>query len=302
MIITIATHNGRFHADDVFGVAVLRLVYAKEGKQIKIVRTRDKAEIQSADVVLDVGGEFDASLLRFDHHQGNMSPRDNGVPYAAFGLVWRHFGDKITTSEIVSKLDADLVQVVDAGDCGFALFSSNISDVEPINYDSLFRTLYRPDWDGESEEAWYDGFIKAVDLAEQILTREIHLAEKSKEAEMLLVEAYHKSTDKRVVVLDRKLPIMDSQNLTEMWENSYYIISPQLDGTYGVLALRKCGEKFGSKLPFPPEWRGLVDESLSKVSGVSGSVFCHLSGFYAVNKTLEGAKAMAELSLKQLDI
>ena len=48
----IATHSGSFHADDVFGVAVL----AALSPDHRIVRTRDPQEIAPADFVVDVGG------------------------------------------------------------------------------------------------------------------------------------------------------------------------------------------------------------------------------------------------------
>lgn len=48
----IATHNGKFHADDVFGVALLTDLYP----DATIVRTRDPQMLDTADIVLDVGG------------------------------------------------------------------------------------------------------------------------------------------------------------------------------------------------------------------------------------------------------
>jgi len=52
---TIATHNGSFHADDVFGVGVLMGVFPSH----TLVRTRDQALIDAADYVVDVGGIWD---------------------------------------------------------------------------------------------------------------------------------------------------------------------------------------------------------------------------------------------------
>ena len=45
--ITIATHNGTFHADDVFSVAALKYIYPS----FKLIRTRDMELISKADVV-----------------------------------------------------------------------------------------------------------------------------------------------------------------------------------------------------------------------------------------------------------
>ena len=86
---TIATHNGSFHADDVFGVAVLRLLYPGA----TLLRTRDAALFAGADFAVDVGGEGDAARGRFDHHQrGFEGARASGVVYASAGLVWAAHG------------------------------------------------------------------------------------------------------------------------------------------------------------------------------------------------------------------
>ena len=41
--LTIAVHDGTFHTDDVFAVAILSLVFKE--KQIEIIRTRDESLI-----------------------------------------------------------------------------------------------------------------------------------------------------------------------------------------------------------------------------------------------------------------
>ncbi len=53
--ITIATHNGNFHADDVFSIAALKHIFPS----FTLIRTRDLALIAKADIVIDVGGEYD---------------------------------------------------------------------------------------------------------------------------------------------------------------------------------------------------------------------------------------------------
>ena len=62
----VATHHGSFHADDVLAWALIRVFL---DPQAELIRTRDEGVIQSADVVIDVGGVFDPDSSRFDHHQ-----------------------------------------------------------------------------------------------------------------------------------------------------------------------------------------------------------------------------------------
>ena len=82
----VATHPGNFHADDVFAIAALELVHGP----LEVVRTRDPERQAAADLRVDVGGRSDPAAGDFDHHQkGGAGTRENGIPYASFGLVWR---------------------------------------------------------------------------------------------------------------------------------------------------------------------------------------------------------------------
>jgi uncharacterized UPF0160 family protein len=81
---TIVTHNGNFHADDVFSIAAFKCIFSS----FKLIRTRDFDIIAKADIVIDVGGEYDPEAGRFDHHQrGGAGERENGIPYSSFGLI-----------------------------------------------------------------------------------------------------------------------------------------------------------------------------------------------------------------------
>ena len=109
----IATHDGSFHADEIFALAALTL----HDENAEIVRTRDRDALAAADVRVDVGFRDDVSTGDFDHHQRDFSAtRPNGVGYASFGLVWREHGVRICggDQEAADVVDATLVQAVDA--------------------------------------------------------------------------------------------------------------------------------------------------------------------------------------------
>lgn len=63
----IGTHNGTFHCDE--ALACLMLKQLPEYKYADIVRTRNPEELSKCDVVVDVGGVYDADKHRYDHHQ-----------------------------------------------------------------------------------------------------------------------------------------------------------------------------------------------------------------------------------------
>ena len=55
---------------------------------------------------------------------------------------------------------------------------------------------------------------------------------------------------------------------------------------------------FENRKSLPEAWRGVRDEELSKVSGISGCVFVHASGFIGGNVTFEGALEMAKKAVE----
>ena len=64
---TIGTHNGTFHCDEALACYMLKLL--PEYIDAKIIRTRDPEQLKSCDVVVDVGGIYNPSMHRYDHHQ-----------------------------------------------------------------------------------------------------------------------------------------------------------------------------------------------------------------------------------------
>ncbi|GKT34361.1 Metal-dependent protein hydrolase like protein [Aduncisulcus paluster] len=105
----LVTHDGASHADDMLSYFLLRQL--DEYKENILIRTRDEGIIKSADVVFDVGGEYDPEILRFDHHQGSyhevFSEATKDVTMAAFGLLYKHFGKRILKQWFPSKLHDD---------------------------------------------------------------------------------------------------------------------------------------------------------------------------------------------------
>ena len=64
---TIGTHDGKFHADEAFACSLLLMT--KEFREATIKRTRDTELLDKMDIVVDVGGVYDPTRHRYDHHQ-----------------------------------------------------------------------------------------------------------------------------------------------------------------------------------------------------------------------------------------
>src|SRR4051794_11557038 len=107
----VATHSGPFHCDDVFACALLRSFVDPE---LSVIRTRDLARIAEADVVIDVGGEYDPARRRFDHHQ-----RDYQGPWSSAGMVlhWLESQGRVVPA-LAAKLRDQWVDYIDAVDNG----------------------------------------------------------------------------------------------------------------------------------------------------------------------------------------
>jgi len=284
----LVTHNNTFHADDVFATAILSI--ALDGN-IKVTRTRDEKLIESADIVYDVGGVYDASKNRFDHHQtGGAGTRNNGIPYAACGLVWMHYGEQVCGSkEIADRIDSKLIQAVDANDNGINLFEVK-GEVSPYTIQDLFY-VFRPSWK-EAEE--YDKpFMRMVDIAILTLKREIILARDRMEAEGIIKSAYDKAPDKRVIVLGGNYPW---QETILKYKEPLYVVSVKETG-WRAEAVRNERNSFSTRKPFPASWAGLREKDLAIITGVPDAVFCHRGLFLAVAKSKEGILALVEKAL-----
>jgi uncharacterized UPF0160 family protein len=228
----VATHDGSFHADDVFAVAALRLAHP----DLTIVRSRDREVIAGADVRADIGLRSDPATGDFDHHQkGGAGARESGIPYASFGLVWRHFGLELSGGDerVAAEVDQRLVQGVDAIDTGFTLTRSLVGDVRPLDVSDL-ADAFNPVWDAEtSPEDRVARFEEAVGLATAILRRAIDAAAARSRAHALVRDAITRAEDPRVIVLESGMPWQEA--VVTGAPEALYVVYPKTDG-WGIQA------------------------------------------------------------------
>ena len=164
----VVTHDGIFHADEVFAVALLSIVFYNN---INVVRTRSKAELMLAVAspivwVVDVGGVYDPDKLCFDHHQ------DITLASAA-GLVWQHVKGLVTPVE--QEVMAAFFEAIDAVDCNRDGIHQTWGKTMPRGMrhtSQLISGFNRGTKEAESDEA----FAAAVSFAVSILKNELHAA------------------------------------------------------------------------------------------------------------------------------
>ncbi len=298
---TLLTHSGVFHADDVFAAATFLL--AHENEEWQIVRSRDEAKIAGADAVLDVGGVYDPAKLRFDHHQkGGAGVRENGIPYAAFGLVWKEFGAVICGGDFFTarQIDDSLVSALDANDNGVKL-CTELYPVSPYDI-SHYVKVWNHTWKEEEkageniEQNNLEAFQQLVLWAKGLIMREITRHKDKNSAFELVKEAYEKSEDKRMIVLEKFYPWQDA--IIE-YEEPLYVVYPTSTGTWAAKCVPKEKNSFESRKPFPEYWAGKKDEELQKVSGVPDATFCHNARFMVVAKSSVGAVALVKKAIAE---
>lgn len=286
MSLTVGTHSGTFHADDVLAYSLIR-TFVDEGADV--VRTRDRAVLDACDIVVDVGGEFDPTRLRFDHHQGTYrGPRSS----AGMVLDWLESIGRVSP-DLASHLRERVVEYIDAVDTG--------REAPRVDVPCFARIVETMGVGCQTAEDQLDAFRRASDIGITLLSglltghaRVVAARETVRRAMAEAVEA-----GRSALFLDHYLP----------WKPVYfelggaehptdYVLFPSEDDTWKLVAIPPTLGQFEQKRPLPASWAGKMNEELEAATGVEGSVFCHKNRFIAVFRTREGAvEAMKRFDL-----
>lgn len=293
----LVTHNGTFHADDLFATAALSIVF---NNNITIIRTRDQKLIDKADVVYDVGGIYDKETNRFDHHQkGGAGVRQNGIPYSSFGLVWEKYGEQICgDKEVSEEIDRKIAQPIDAIDNGIDLTTPKFEDVPQYTVNDIAKAFY-PTWDEKVDDV-DKIFEEEVKKIIPLLKREIEVAQSNIKGEKIIMKDYKNAENKRVIILSQPFHrFLVRDVLPRLPEPLYYICPSGHSDEWKVETVSVTPDTMESRKLFPLSWRGFTngDPKLREVTGVNDVIFCHKSGYLIHVKSKEGAIALAEKAL-----
>lgn len=255
------THAGKFHADDVFSSALLR----KINPDINITRGNSVPDGYDG-LVFDIGrGEF-------DHHQNDSRIRENGIPYAAFGLLWEKIGDALLGEDEALIFDRKFVQPLDEND------NTGCKNVM-ANMIGDFNLCWNQE--GGNDEA----FFKAVSFASQILDNRFRIIKAANEAKNIIETAIENNNDKDILVLENAMPWRKHVIPTTI----KYVVHPSNRGGYCAIAVPKEEGSQELKCPFKVEWRGKENDEIKTISGIETLSFCHKSGFMIAAGTLDDA-------------
>lgn len=226
----VAVHPNPHHADDVFCVACVLIM----NPNVKIIRTRNKEELEKVDFRIDVGGKYDPNTGDYDHHQNDFNERHanpneakhkKGPKYCAFSLIWRHYAtdiikailfnlNKATNKEwnitddiidyINQSIEETLVASIGAMDNGEQ--KTYYLDTGSIRLPTIVKFIqnYNPC-------TWIEGwdhdrfFFKAVNMAITYLEREVIKLYGQVQAVDPVLEAVDKAKD-GIMILNQYLP------------------------------------------------------------------------------------------------
>lgn len=275
------THSGKFHADDVFSAALLLYL----NPEITITRGNQVPENYE-------GLVFDIGRGQYDHHQKDSRIRDNGVPYAAFGLLWEKLGPEILGEELALKFDESFVQPLDIND--------NTGEKNEL---ATLIGNFNPGWDSKSNND--EAFFQAVSVAGMILENkfERYLGNERADRRVEEVLTEHAASlasgdtpaeNTNILILPEFIPCQ--KRLSET--NIAFVIFPSNRGGYCIQPQKK-EYSLNYKCSFPSEWLGLENEELQKETGLVSAGFCHKGGFLLTTGTLEDAVKACEISLAE---
>ncbi len=315
------THDGIFHADEVFATALLSLMC----EEINVVRGSDTEipEDTSDWIVYDIGGG------ELDHHtpenkENNGTHPGTSVPYAACGLVWRKYYKEILEAEdcperyieqVFRRMDTSLFLGIDAEDnaynpvAGAADLMPNLTDDQKKELVTQAKTSFtvsqvikdfNPKWNSDTDP--YDAFLDAVDFAKDVILNRLDSVISSLDARDYVMRCIDYSAN-HIMIMEEFAPwegILYGQKSNPKAQDIWYVISPALRGGWNVhCALVDSDDRTVYRHPLPQSWYGLRYEELQKVSGIETAIFCHASGFLAGCETMADALAMAEAAMRQ---
>lgn len=324
--IKIGTHSGVFHCDEILACYMLKRIPLYQNAEI--VRTRDQNILDACDIVVDVGGVYDPSRHRYDHHQREFKETMNSLnpdkPWktklSSAGLVYHHFGDKIIKAVLGDELCDDairnvynqvyeyFIQEIDGIDNGIQMFDGEPNYRITTNLSSRVGN-FNPAWNSEVQDET-DSFYKAYELVGK------EFEDRVKSVANIWWPARHLVRQ----ALENRYKIDPSGEIIELpdgracpWKEHLFQLEGELksetsvkfvlfsdsNGSWRVQAVPVAVRSFICRLFLLEEWQGLRDEKLSAVSGIDGCIFVHATGFIGGNKTRGGALEMAVKCLRK---
>lgn len=258
----IYVHGGIFHADDAMCVALMKYL----NKDISVQRVFKAPEtIGDNEIIADIGGG------RYDHHQKDAELRPDGSKYAACGLIFRDFADKIfTTQKGIDAFERKYIIPIELQDNGV--------EQNPL---SAMISSFVPSWN--SDESMDTAFNKAVDLLYSLIENEVKRDSSVLEADEITSKALEESNGQDYVILPQFCP----------WQNvlisseAKYVIFPALRGGWNIQCIPSEPGSFVNKQKLPEGWLNNQPKGCTFVHPA-----CFLASFSSKEDAIEAIRSL----------
>ncbi|KAJ8048139.1 UPF0160 protein MYG1, mitochondrial [Holothuria leucospilota] len=269
----IGTHSGTFHCDEALACFMLRKL--PEYSDAEIVRSRDESVLDTCDIVVDVGGEYDPSKHRYDHHQRSFTGTMNSLcpdkPWetklSSAGLVYLHFGERVLKELMGKPVDKEKLD---------AIYDKErfLKAVELVGTEFVDRVMYY-------SNSWWP----ARELVEDSMKNRFEVHESG---EIVIFGAGGCPWKEHLYALEKEMGVETPIK---------YVLYTDQANKWRVQCVSVAPHSFENRLSLPEKWRGMRNNELSEIASIPNCIFVHSSGFIGGNETKEGALQMAVKAL-----
>ncbi len=264
------THSGAFHADDVFAIAALSILYP----EYEIKRSREQKIWDQCDFLVDVGGFYDHENKKYDHHFNGGPTYDDGLPMSSIGMIWLHYGEEICGSSCVAnRVCHKLIRQLDANDNGVALTTKleGAPDVREISLSGSIAMMNPKD-----HSLADDAFAAEVVRAKALLNSAISSAQHWIDSKAGLNEALQIALKNDLKFIEVPEDCKWTEHLfnSDNNESILYAIYPHGEKWY-IRAVPSTPGEFSNRKNLPKSWSGLRDSEFSNVADIPDGIFCH---------------------------
>lgn len=323
--ITIGTHDGIFHCDEI--LACFMLQQLPKYRNSEIIRTRDENLLKECDIVVDVGGVLDKNTFRFDHHQKTFNEtlstlrpelgNDWKVKLSSAGLIYTFFGEDVirqvlkTTKgveptdeclqQVFKKVYEYFIQEIDGIDNGVPQFEGEPLYRITTNLSSRVGNFNR-EWNSTAdydEKAQFEQAKKLV--GQEFVYKVLYYSTGWWPARSIVEEAIknrfnvHESGE--IIELSQSCPwkqhLYDLEKIHNIENTIKYCIAENKANDFRVICVSVTANSFVLRKPLPASWRGVRDAELQENSQVKDAKFCHSTGFIGGAASRQGALEMA---------
>jgi uncharacterized UPF0160 family protein len=276
----LVTHDGKFHTDDVFASAILTAIYP----DAELIRSRDPKVIDAGSIVYDVGGQYDPTTERYDHHmtvEQGAPVRSTGGKYSSVGLIWRFYHHEFITHCLGDTRGVDFPAV-------FQAIDQIIATIDAVDNGEYFVLQPISIFDVISTLSHANEFDLAVEVAYKYLrTKVIYEAERISIRKRIDEAWTNRFSDHTLIVSEGPV---DGEYVYDSYPSVLFIIQSKPDGSHRLSCVTRPNS-FENKRDLPKEW---LDPLWFRDNGIQDMRFVHPGLFTAGFGSLETVTKMAK--------